>query len=380
MKRPLVSVITFVYANDANDRIEQLKECLESVRDQHYPNYEHIIIDDGSDTELEPLLLGFDNIVYLPKKGTGILSSTMTFNLGHQVATGKYCIYLPSDDTHLSGAIDGLVECLESQKNAMCCIGNAVYVDNTGNETFWKPNQEKIMTSMAEGNYVNGCAVMWRRDNSLLHHLPPNYTGFCSDYDFFATLVNLGEVAFADVNVVQYKHAGDSTRNKTRSRVITSPRKEDSLFYQYSKSTRQHFVKLRILREDMEKPTLSKELSSSLNENTLNNSHKKRLADFISTRKWKNAQAHLLALSPDYKILSDQIAANDSGLNVVKFDSLSLSAIVFMQNHTENCVFDFSYEGRPDNWLFDFCPIPIVRNIYLASGAKNRPLENYLGF
>lgn len=246
-KLPKVSVITFVYVNAVNGREPLFKECLESIAMQKYPNYEHIIIDDGSDIDIKPLVDSFPNTKYIKKDGSGILSSTKTFNMGHEIADGKYCIYLPSDDLHFNDTIEGMVLAMEEDSNCQMAIGKAVYEYSDGRITSWSPNKENIENNMYSGNYVNGCAVMWKKSDLLLELLPPYYTGFCSDYDIWCTLTKLGKIIYPDVNVVKYRQADDSTRNKTRSRFITSPRIQDSNFFQYSKEARLGFVKDRLL-------------------------------------------------------------------------------------------------------------------------------------
>ena len=128
-------------------------------------------------------------------------------------------------------------------------IGKAIYEYIDGRITTWSPDKDKIENRLHEGNHVNGCAVMWKRSEELYQCLPPNYTGFCCDYDLWATIAKLGKIVYPDSDVVKYRHVSDSTRNKTRSSFIVSPRKEDKGFYQYSKESRIEFVKRRCFQD-----------------------------------------------------------------------------------------------------------------------------------
>ncbi len=66
---PLISIITPTY-NHANF----IRKCIDSVIEQDYPNWEQIIIDDGSTDDTSNIISEFDDkrIIYIKQDNIGI--------------------------------------------------------------------------------------------------------------------------------------------------------------------------------------------------------------------------------------------------------------------------------------------------------------------
>ena len=90
----LISVIIPVYNNEAF-----LEDCLQSLREQTYPHFEAIVIDDGSldnTWELcEKLQKRDDRIHIFRQKHQGV---SITRNRGMEFASGNYFVFLDADD------------------------------------------------------------------------------------------------------------------------------------------------------------------------------------------------------------------------------------------------------------------------------------------
>lgn len=375
---PKVSVITFAYVSESNGRYPLLRECIESIRDQQYPNYEHIIIDDGSDKDLAHLADEYPNVRYFKKPGTGIISSTYTFNLGHELATGKYCIYLPSDDLHVEGAIMNLVEALEKEPDASMAIGKAIYEYIDGRVTTWSPDKEKIENRLHEGNYINGCAVMWKRSDSLYDCLPPNYTGFCCDYDLWATIAKLGKIVYPDSDVVKYRHVSDSTRNKTRSSFIVSPRKEDKGFFQYSKESRIEFVKLRC-HQSIDRLSNRKQRCNKLGDArhvSLSGVFPLTMAKYLKKRNWQVLDSYFDENNEKYSALKKELKDYDG---VILFDDINILTCCLIRQLPGNDNIYISSKFSKDGWIVDYLPLPNIQGIVEECGQLNQQLASFLG-
>lgn len=86
------SVIVPVY-----NRAEELRELLESLSKQAYPNFEVIILEDGSEKPSEKLVRNFKdslNIQYIEKENTG---QGFSRNEGAKLAQGEYLVFFDSD-------------------------------------------------------------------------------------------------------------------------------------------------------------------------------------------------------------------------------------------------------------------------------------------
>lgn len=116
MKKPLVSVITPTY-----NRAHVLGKTIQSVLDQTYDNWELVIVDDGSTDDTEALVKSFTDkrITYLRKKNGGP-SKARNFGIKH--ATGKWVMYLDSDDELLPPCIETMVDWAAKHPNAVFAI------------------------------------------------------------------------------------------------------------------------------------------------------------------------------------------------------------------------------------------------------------------
>ena len=92
----------------AYNRAHMIKETLESTFLQTYPNYEIIVVDDGSTDNTEEVIKTFNHpkITYHKKKNE---ERAVARNTGTQLAKGDYVIFFDSDDyllpNHLSEAV-----------------------------------------------------------------------------------------------------------------------------------------------------------------------------------------------------------------------------------------------------------------------------------
>jgi len=93
MAGPLVSFITPTY-----NRAYILGEALESIRAQTYPDWEAIVIDDGSTDNTKELVEGYgdDRIHYRYQENTGQIKAR---NHALDYARGEWIAYLDSDNT-----------------------------------------------------------------------------------------------------------------------------------------------------------------------------------------------------------------------------------------------------------------------------------------
>ena len=103
--KPLVSVIVPCY------KVEQyLPNCIDSVVNQSYDNWELILVDDGSPDKCGDICDGYaadDSRIKVLHKQNGGLSSAR--NAGMKVMTGEYVTFLDSDDFLHTGALKLLV-------------------------------------------------------------------------------------------------------------------------------------------------------------------------------------------------------------------------------------------------------------------------------
>jgi glycosyltransferase involved in cell wall biosynthesis len=109
-QQPLVSVIIPAY-----QAAERIRETLDSVFAQTYPNFEVLLVNDGSpDTEaLEQAIRSYgDRLIYIRQENRGPSGAR---NTAIRTARGKYIACLDSDDIYLPEHLSRLVPLLEEQ-------------------------------------------------------------------------------------------------------------------------------------------------------------------------------------------------------------------------------------------------------------------------
>jgi len=124
-ERPLVSIITPSYNQGAF-----IRETIESVRAQDYPDIEYIVIDGGStDSTLEILKSYGKDLQWISEKDNG---QSDAINKGFAAASGEILAWLNSDDTYRPGAISRVVELFSSEPETDIVYGDTDYTDHAG--------------------------------------------------------------------------------------------------------------------------------------------------------------------------------------------------------------------------------------------------------
>lgn len=212
-----VDIITFVYCTKENNRMELLKECMDSIKNQGFTSYKHIIVDDGSTVNIEPMTKEYPRVNYHKLLHTGITHSTKVFNYGLLHSNSEYIMYLASDDKQTRGAMKRLSTYLDQHPNIGMVVGSAKCVYMDGKSVIYNHHKKHpIGHNLKKANVVNGCCVMFRRSLISKITLPPDDYGFVSDYGLWCELSAVAEWGIIDSVVVEYRQVADSTRNKTK--------------------------------------------------------------------------------------------------------------------------------------------------------------------
>ena len=219
---PKVSVITYVHCSKDNNRLPLLLEAIRSVQAQKFDSYEHVIVDDGSTIDLrgEILRLKDHHIKYYYKPNTGIIETTETFNLGFLRCQGEYCIILPSDDLHMTNTMGRLSSYLDAHRNVISVVSN--YIDQRFKDGVLRKeskvirNEGSIKNELLKTNSVNAVGCMFRRNALRYIEMPPDDTGFASDYDLWIKLSEVGPFVRIPDCLIKYRAFANATRFKTQ--------------------------------------------------------------------------------------------------------------------------------------------------------------------
>lgn len=124
--KPIVSIIVPVYNSE-----KYIKECLDSLINQSYKELQIIVINDGSRDSSGKIIEEFakknSSIIYIEKVNEGV---AVARNCGIERATGKYLLFIDSDDYVAETYVQDLVECAEKNNSELVICGYSI-VDNT---------------------------------------------------------------------------------------------------------------------------------------------------------------------------------------------------------------------------------------------------------
>ncbi len=168
--KPLISILMAVY----EPRMDWLREQLESLEAQTYPNLRLYVRDDCSPTtpfeQIEKLVKDcIRSFPYEIQRNEKNLGSSLTFERLTREAEGEYFAYSDQDDIWLPEKLAVLREEIE-QSGALLVCSDMLIIDGTGRQTadsITKIRRRHVFHSgadLAEGllfhNFVTGCTML----------------------------------------------------------------------------------------------------------------------------------------------------------------------------------------------------------------------------
>lgn len=109
---------------------QYIRQNIESVLQQNYPNFEHIVIDGGSTDGTVEILKEYSHLNWVSEKDKG---QSDGLNKGFKKATGDIIAWINSDDTLADGALHKLNRFFEDNPDKSVVTGNQVIIDGFGN-------------------------------------------------------------------------------------------------------------------------------------------------------------------------------------------------------------------------------------------------------
>ncbi len=203
IKKPLVSIITPSYNQGVF-----IRETIDSIRAQDYPNIEHIILDGGStDSTLEVLKSYGKDLRWTSKKDKG---QSDAINTGFAMASGEIFAWLNSDDTYLPSAISKVVDFFNSHPDISVVYGDANYINTTGKIIGKYPTEAFDYKRLAVVDFI--CqpstffrASAWKKSEAL--DLSLVYT---MDYDLWIRLAKVESFSHLKQVLSTYRLHGEA--------------------------------------------------------------------------------------------------------------------------------------------------------------------------
>ena len=189
-----VSVVMGVY----NEKLEWLKECVDSVLNQTYKGFEFVIVlDNPSNTILKKYLVDLekkDNRIKLliNKKNIGIIDSA---NRGIEFASGEYIARMDADDICTNNRLQEQLEFLDDNPKIHLVGSKMIFIDENGNKLYEDKYKLKDFNQIRE--HIKYCSAlsqptfMFRKKTIV--EIGGYRNAYCAeDYDLCMRLVERG--------------------------------------------------------------------------------------------------------------------------------------------------------------------------------------------
>lgn len=106
-----------------------IRDCIESVLNQGYSNFEHIIVDGGSKDNTVQILKEYPHLNWVSEPDRG---QSDGLNKGFRKATGDVIAWINSDDMLAPGALQTVNDFFVKNPDKSVVTGNQVFIDKDG--------------------------------------------------------------------------------------------------------------------------------------------------------------------------------------------------------------------------------------------------------
>lgn len=209
MNNELVSIITPCYNGE-----KYISETIDSVLNQTYPNFEMIIVDDGSQDESANIVKEYQKkdlrIKFLQQSNAG---SAAARNNGIRHANGRYIALLDADDVWKPYFLEEQINFMK-QKNAICVYSSYDRIDGHSKIIQHTTKAKPYITKkdMRVMNQIGCLTGLYDSSKYGKMYLKEELNSVRDDYAYWYDIVSLENKAYGNQkSLAKYRVLSDST-------------------------------------------------------------------------------------------------------------------------------------------------------------------------
>lgn len=179
---PKVSIVTPSY-----NQGKFIKSAIQSVLDQNYPNFEHIILDNCSNDGTVEILQQYPHLIWKSQPDRG---QSDALNQGFRLATGDIIGWLNADDLYLPQCFNKIVESFANAPQSDIAYGDYRWIDEQG-----KPIQQRkeldfdlFILKYLHVLYIPSTTTFFKRRIFEEENFLDTSLKYSMDYEFFLRL------------------------------------------------------------------------------------------------------------------------------------------------------------------------------------------------
>ena len=186
-RKPRVFVVTPSF-----NQGRYLRETIDSVLRQDYPNLDYFVADGGSTDDSVDILRSYGDRVRWTSGPDGGQAAAIA--RAWAASDAEIVAWLNSDDTYLDGAVTAAVDHLLAHPEAAMVYGEAWYTNAAGRHMRPYPTRSFDRKNLAAECFICQPAVFLRREVFQVVDLPDPTLRYCMDYDLWIRIAQHFEI------------------------------------------------------------------------------------------------------------------------------------------------------------------------------------------
>ncbi|MCD4780903.1 MAG: glycosyltransferase [Candidatus Omnitrophica bacterium] len=287
---PKISVLMSVYNGE-----QYLAQAIESVLGQTMPDFEFIIINDGSNDNTQHIINKFSDKRIITVQNRTNIGLTLSLNKGIQSAKAQYIARHDADDISLPERFQKLYEYMERNPHIVLLGSSCLLIDTQGNVLKTK----KLSTGSKNlkqhlrrcSQFCHGSVIYRKQTVNKLHGYRPK-AKYVEDYDLWCRMAKAYDIENLAEPLYQLRLHADSISIKN---LFTQKRYERLISNLYAKESKDTMEEL----DDLTDQEIESRLTQLLpvNQNTINRIHRDKYYEWseimYNAKKYKSTMKQL---------------------------------------------------------------------------------------